>query len=215
MRRPAHRPRKMRGIIEDGCTRTDKEMGHLLLVDVFEHRHVGRRTDGIDEEQHFVAFDKASDLLDRLGWAIGVVEADEVDLAAVHAAVLVYHREIGRDRYRTRRIGRCRTAIGRGGPDLDFTIGGAGTVMLLCQSRRRGNCECRQSAERQMNSGGQESLLLLNGEATKCPPQFFSTTRPTTFPARNASIHFCTSGIGSSLIGVGLILPARASAISS
>src|SRR5262249_16002154 len=45
--------------------------------------------------------------------------------------------------------------------------------------------------------------------------QFFSTIRPTTLPARNSSIHFCTSPIGSSRIGVGLILPARASAISS
>ena len=47
------------------------------------------------------------------------------------------------------------------------------------------------------------------------PPQFFSTIRPTTLPARNSSIHFWTSAIGSSFIGVGLILPARASAINS
>lgn len=45
--------------------------------------------------------------------------------------------------------------------------------------------------------------------------QFLSTMRPTTLPARNSSIHFWTSPIGSSRIGVGLILPARASAISS
>jgi len=45
--------------------------------------------------------------------------------------------------------------------------------------------------------------------------QFFSTMRPTTLPARSSSIHFWTSPIGSSRIGVGLILPARASAISS
>ena len=38
-------------------------------------------------------------------------------------------------------------------------------------------------------------------------PQFFSTMRPTTFPARNSSIHFWTSAIGSSFIGVGLTLP--------
>lgn len=51
-----------------------------------------------------------------------------------------------------------------------------------------------------------------------CSPrfrQFFSTMRPTTLPARSSSIHFWTSPIGSSRIGVGLILPARASAISS
>lgn len=45
--------------------------------------------------------------------------------------------------------------------------------------------------------------------------EFESTTRPTTWPARRASIHFWASAIGSSRIGGGLILPARASAISS
>ena len=39
-------------------------------------------------------------------------------------------------------------------------------------------------------------------------PQFFSMTRPTTLPARSASIHFWTSPIGSSRIGGGLIFPA-------
>jgi MFS family permease len=51
-----------------------------------------------------------------------------------------------------------------------------------------------------------------------CPdvlPQFLSTIRPTTLPERSSSIHFWTSPIGSSLIGVALILPERASAISS
>lgn len=54
---------------------------------------------------------------------------------------------------------------------------------------------------------------LASGRRGRC--QFFSTMRPTTLPARNSSIHFWTSPIGSSRIGVGLILPARASAISS
>ena len=56
-----------------------------------------------------------------------------------------------------------------------------------------------------------------NSLATMClhRAQFFSTMRPTTFPARSSSIHFWTSAIGSSFIGVGLILPARASAINS
>jgi hypothetical protein len=45
--------------------------------------------------------------------------------------------------------------------------------------------------------------------------QFLSTTRPITLPERNSSIHFWTSLIGSSLIGAGLTLPERASAINS
>jgi len=64
--------------------------------------------------------------------------------------------------------------------------------------------------------GGSRSVTV--GERRIPPPvetQFFSTMRPTTLPARSSSIHFWTSPMGSSRIGVGLILPARASAINS
>jgi len=123
-----------------------------VLVDIFEHRHVGSGADRVDQEGDFLALDQAPDLLHRLGWTVGVVEADEIDLAAVHAALFVDHREIGGCGNRTGRIGRCRTAIGRRGPDLDFGIGNAGAVMLLCErrcrgkgQRKRGQCRYRRT----------------------------------------------------------------------
>lgn len=45
--------------------------------------------------------------------------------------------------------------------------------------------------------------------------QFLNMTRPTTLPARSCSSHFWASSIGASLMTVGVILPDRASAISS
>ena len=81
----------------------------------------------------------------------------------------------------------------------DISKWSAGSVHAACRPRGRSR-----------STGG--------GETGIPPPtetQFFSTMRPTTLPARNSSIHFWTSPIGSSRIGVGLILPARASAISS
>ncbi len=38
--------------------------------------------------------------------------------------------------------------------------------------------------------------MLRRCSDTSAPPQFFSTIRPTTLPARRSSIHFWTSAIG-------------------
>ena len=59
------------------------------------------------------------------------------------------------------------------------------------------------------------TCAVIGSRRATAAPQFLNTMRPTTFPARSSSIHFWTSPIGSSLMGVGLILPERASAISS
>ncbi len=146
MRRPAHGPRIVVGIVEHGCAGADEQMGHLLLVDVFDHRHVGGGADRIDQEQHLLAFDQAADLLDRFWRAVGVVEADVIDLAAVDAALIVDHREVGGGGDRAGGIGRRRSAIGRGGADLDFGVGDARPVTLLRQRRRQPRGEHQRRA---------------------------------------------------------------------
>jgi hypothetical protein len=84
----------MFGVIEDRRAGADEKMRDFLLIDVFDDGHVGGGAHGVDEKQHLLAFDQASDLLHRLGRAVGVVQTDEVDLAAVHATLFVDHREI-------------------------------------------------------------------------------------------------------------------------
>ena len=49
----------------------------------------------LEREQHFVALDQLAHLLDRLGRAVGVVILDQIDLAALHAALIVDHLHIG------------------------------------------------------------------------------------------------------------------------
>ena len=48
-----------------------------------------------DEEQHLFLLDQLAHLLDRAWRTVAVVQADEVDLAAVDPALIVDHLEVG------------------------------------------------------------------------------------------------------------------------
>jgi hypothetical protein len=73
--------------------------------------------------------DETPDLLHRFRRTVAVVEADEIDLAPVHPALIVDHLEVGRLGTADRPKGRRRTAVGYRLTDLDFRIGDAGCVL--------------------------------------------------------------------------------------
>ena len=138
---PAHRPGKVLRIVPLGGTGGDEQLRHLLAVEVFLNRRVRRGAERIEDDQDFVAFDQLARLLDRLRRAVGVVIADEIDLAAVDAA-------LGIDLLEVRVLGLCdhaicrrRSAVGHDIADLDFSVGGAGVVFLLCEGAAR---SCRE-----------------------------------------------------------------------
>ena len=139
----------------------DEQLRHLLGVHVFQDRRVGRRAERLEDQQHLVALDQLARLLDGLRRAIGVVIGDEVDLAAVDAALVVDHPEIGGLRLADHAVGRRRAAIGHDVADLDFGIGGAGIVFLL----RQGRCRDEHAGSK-------------NGEGSKA----FATTRHRSLP---------------------------------
>jgi hypothetical protein len=59
------------------------------------HRVVGGGPERAEHQQHFFLFDELACLLDRLGRRVRVIEADELDLAAVDSAFGVDLLEIG------------------------------------------------------------------------------------------------------------------------
>ena len=81
--------------------------------------------------------DQLARQLDRLRRAVAVVVGDEVDLAAVDAALVVDHLEVGGDRLADRAVGRGRPAVRHGVADLDLGVARARVVFLL---RRGGPC---------------------------------------------------------------------------
>jgi hypothetical protein len=84
-------------------------MRNLLLIHVLHDRRIGRRAERREQHVDLVALDQLARLLDGLRRAIGVVIGDVLDHAAVDAALLVDHLEIGAGRAADRRIDRGRS----------------------------------------------------------------------------------------------------------
>jgi len=83
-------------------------------------------------------------LFHRLGRAVAVVVGDEIDLAAVDAALGVDLLEVGVLGLADHAIGGRRSAIGHDVADLDFGVGGAGIVFLLSECSAVGQSDDRR-----------------------------------------------------------------------
>src|SRR5262249_15417224 len=139
VRLPADGPWEMLRVVPFGGAGRDEQLRHLLGVHVFLDRRVGRRAERLEGEQHLVALDELSDLLDRLGRAVAVVVGDEIDLAAVDAALGIDLVEIAGDRLTDDAVGRGRAAVRIGVADLDLGVARPRIVFLL-----RGGGGCRE-----------------------------------------------------------------------
>ncbi len=138
VRRPADGPREVLRIAPARRTGGDEQLRHLLGVHVFLDRRVARGAERGEDQEHLVALDQLTRLLHGFGRAVGVVVGNEVDLAAVDAAIVVDHPEIGAHRLADDAIGRCRPAVRHDVADLDFRVGDAGIVFFLRGSRHGG-----------------------------------------------------------------------------
>src|SRR5262249_5046086 len=84
---------------------------------------------------------------DGARWAVTIIEADQIDLAAVDAALLVEHLEVGG--FGATQSGPCRhgSAVRHGLSDFDFGVGDARAVLLGAESGVRRECKqtrCKQ-----------------------------------------------------------------------
>ncbi len=100
-------------------------MGHPLLVHVLVDGAVGGCSEGLEQERDLVLLDQLADHLHRLGRAVAVVVADEVDLAAVDAALVVDLLEVGGEGLADGPVGGGVAAVRVGIADLD--LGGGDT----------------------------------------------------------------------------------------
>src|SRR5262249_40718678 len=125
-------------------------------------RGVGRRAERIEGREHLILLDELAYHLDGLRRAVAVVPGDEVDLAAVDAALLVDHVEVGGLGLADRAVARSRAAVRHGVAELDFGVAGAGSVLARSQSQSAGNNEggsCQTSADSAFH--GHDFLLVV------------------------------------------------------
>ena len=134
----AHGPGKALRIVPLAGAGGDEQLRDLLGVVIFLHGVLGRRPQRVEHQEDLVALDQFADLLHRLRRAVAVVIGDEIDLAAVDAALIVDHLEIGFLGLADDAVGGSRAAIGLDIADLDLGVGGAGVVLLLRERSLRG-----------------------------------------------------------------------------
>jgi len=94
-RLPAHGPAEVLRIIPLAGAGGDEQLRHLLCVHVFLERGVRGRAQRIEDQQDLVTLHQFAHLFHGLRRRICIVIGDEVDLATVHAAIVVDHLEIG------------------------------------------------------------------------------------------------------------------------
>ena len=94
-------------------------------------RGLRRGAERAEQSQHFFLLDQPPRGFDRLGSAVGIIHGEELDLAAVDAALFVQHLEIGFADPAKHAIKRTRAAVRHGLPQLDFSIGRTGVVFFL------------------------------------------------------------------------------------
>ena len=130
---PAHGPGKLFGIVPLVGAGGDEHLRHFVVVQIAADCAVGRRAERVEQRQHVVFLDQLAHHFDGLRRAIAVVAADEVDLAAVDAALLIDHVEVGGLRLADGAVGRSRAAIGHSVAELDLGVAGAGSVLARGQ----------------------------------------------------------------------------------
>ena len=70
----AHGPGEAFGVIPAVGARHDQQLRNTPLVEVAVDRQVGGRAHGVEDQQHFVAFDEAARLLQRFGGRVAVIQ---------------------------------------------------------------------------------------------------------------------------------------------
>src|SRR5689334_10673237 len=95
-RLPCHSPGKMLRIIPGAGAIREEKLWNAVLVQVAMDCGIGRIAEALKDERNLVLLDQAADLLDRLWRAVAIIQADEIVPAAVDAALLVDHPEVGK-----------------------------------------------------------------------------------------------------------------------
>jgi hypothetical protein len=132
---PGHRPWKVFGVVPGVGTGNNEQLWHLPLVHITANCEVGRGAKRTEQQQNLLSLDQLARHFDGLRRAVAVIAADEVDLAAVHTALVVDHGEVGRLRFANGGVAGSRPAIGHYVANLDLRIGNSRTVLFFCGHR--------------------------------------------------------------------------------
>ena len=122
-RQKAHGPRKLARLVPGRRARQGEKLRHLFRVQIGLDRGVGVGADGRHRQENLVLLDELARHLHGLVGIVGVVIDDEIELAAVDAALGVDLVRIGRHDLGDDAVGRGRTGQWGGDANADFVAG--------------------------------------------------------------------------------------------
>ena len=118
----------MLGVGDGFGQRRYEQLWNFVVVEILPDGEIGGVAKRAKDEGDAFLLDETPRLLDSLRRAVAVVDANQVDFAAVDAALFVNHPEVGRFRPADDAIGRSRPAVGHGLANLDLRAGDPGSV---------------------------------------------------------------------------------------
>ena len=183
VRRPGqrHRPRHVGGIVPLRGRADQKQLRHLVAVEIFCDRRARRRAHGREDEGDAVALDQPPRRFHGLRRRERVVERQQIELAAVDAALLVDLFEIGREHPAGDAERRRRPAIGHGVADLDLGVADAGTVGFLRGDRRGQTGGSQRCGQDQSGFHGFSPVIIVRASATARRAAFCQHVRSAEF----------------------------------
>src|SRR5690349_6169601 len=134
-------------------------MRHLFGVEILHDRSIGGRAERAEDRQHLLLLDELAYLLHGARRTVPVIEADELDLAAVDAATLVDHAKESDLRLAVRPISRSGPAVRHRLAELDAGVGDAGAVALL----RVSGGEAEQQTQQLQRANAHGVVLICSG----------------------------------------------------
>ena len=182
-----HRPWEMRRIVKRQFGGRHEKLWHFLLVHVRADRQVGGSAPDTHGQQNLVLFHELVRQRYRLAGVGAGIEADELDLAPVDAAVLVDHLKVSRLGAPGCAILRERAAIRHDVADLDFRIRCARVVFGLRRRRRGGTCEYQQRRDRKRKHSGACSHAMRNNSSHSIDLTVFWFEQRSSCPAHRRS----------------------------
>ena len=129
-RQARHGPFEVLRIVPFRRAGVEQQLRHALRVEIFVHGGLRRGAERAEQRQHLFLLDQPPRRLDAFRRAVGVVHGEELDLAAVDAALFVQHLEIGFADPAEHAVERAGAAVRHGLAQLDLGVGRARIVFF-------------------------------------------------------------------------------------
>jgi hypothetical protein len=108
----------------------DEHLRDPLCIEIFLDGTLRGGSERTKQKKYVVAFDQLSGLFNSLGWTVGIIVRNEIDLTSVDASGFIYHAKISLLRTPNDAVCGNGTTVRHSIADFYFLIGDPGVIAL-------------------------------------------------------------------------------------